>query len=119
MPFIISRLNVPVSEAQERELKARMGKAISLVPGKSEEYLLLGFEDNCRLWLRGDNSEPIAYIEADIFGNETHAGYDAFTKEITKAFFEILNIPPENIYIKYDDIKAWSVNGMYIDRRIY
>ena len=44
---------------------------------------------------------------------------DAFTKEVAKAFFEILNIPPENIYIKYDDIKAWGVNGMYIDRRIY
>ena len=33
-----------------------IGKAIELVPGKSEEYLLLEFEDNCRLWLRGSKS---------------------------------------------------------------
>ena len=40
-----------------------MGKVIELVPGKSEEYLLLEFEDNCRLWLRGKNDEPPNYEE--------------------------------------------------------
>ena len=58
-----------------------MGKAIGLVPGKSEEYLLLEFEVNCRLWLRGNNDEPVAYIEAALFGNEMHYGYAAFTEE--------------------------------------
>lgn len=74
MPFLISRVNVPISREQEIELKTRLGKAIELVSGKSEDYLLLGFEDNCRLWLRGDGSAPIAYIEANIFGNDSHAG---------------------------------------------
>ena len=79
MPFIKSKVSCVISKQQEEELKIRMGKAIELVPGKSEEYLLLEFEDNCRLWLRGDNEEPIAYIEAAIFGNEPHYGYDAFS----------------------------------------
>ncbi|HAQ64031.1 MAG TPA: hypothetical protein DCR23_06175 [Ruminococcaceae bacterium] len=119
MPFIISRVNIPVSEEQEKKLKTRLGRAIELVPGKSEEYLLLGFKDNCRLWLRGNSNAPIAYIEASIFGNESHAGYDKFTLAVTQIFNEILHIPPENIYIKYDDIKAWGVQGMYIDRSFY
>ncbi|MBR1851787.1 MAG: hypothetical protein IJ794_01225 [Lachnospiraceae bacterium] len=67
MPFIKAKVNVPLSEEQETELKTRMGQIIELVPGKSEEYLLLEFEDNCRLWLRGRNEEPIVYIEAAIF----------------------------------------------------
>ncbi|MBQ9228461.1 MAG: hypothetical protein IJ168_06455 [Eubacterium sp.] len=115
MPFIIARVNVPISQAQEQEIKARLGKAIAFVPGKSEEYLLLGLEDNYRLWLRGDNSEPMAYIEASIFGNEDHCGYEKFTLAVTEIFYEVLHIPPENIYIKYDDIKAWGVRGLYID----
>ena len=62
MPFIIARVNVPVSTEQEREIKTILGRAIESVPGKSEKYLMLGIEDNCRFWLRGDNSQPAAYI---------------------------------------------------------
>ena len=116
MPFIKAKVSCPVSPEQESELKTGMGKAIELVPGKSEEYLLLEFEENCRLWLRGKNDEPIVYIEAAIFGNKMHYGYDAFTAEVTKLFAKVLNIRPDHIYIKYEDIIAWGVQGMYIDR---
>lgn len=78
MPFIVSKVNVAVTEEQELALKTRLGKAIERIPGKSEEYLLLSFESNCHLYLRGDNSRPIAYITASIFGNEDHAGFSQF-----------------------------------------
>lgn len=119
MPFIKSKVSCGISEQQEKELKKRMGKAIELVPGKTEEYLLLEFEDNSRLWLRGSNEEAVAYIEAAIFGNEPHYGYDALNAEITKAFNEVLGIAQDRIYIKFEDITAWGVRGMYIDRRMY
>lgn len=116
MPFMISRVSVPISREQEIELKTGLGKAIELVPGKSEQYLLLGFEDKYRLWLRGDDSEPVAYIEANIFGNEDHAGYDAFTFRVTEIFHEVLGISPDHIYISYTDIPDWGVSGMNFDR---
>ena len=116
MPFLISRVNRPINREQEVSLKTRLGRAIKLVPGKSEEYLLLGFEDNCRLWLRGDDSEPIAYIEANIFGNEGHFGNDAFTSEVTMMFHEVLGIAPENVYINYADIPDWGAGGVNFDR---
>lgn len=59
MPFLISKVNIPVSPEQEQELKSKLGKAIELVPGKSEETLFLCVEDQCRLWLRGDCSRPM------------------------------------------------------------
>ena len=101
MPFIKAKVSCPVSPEQESELKAGMGKAIGLVPGKSEDFLLLEFEDRCRLWLRGKNDEPIAYIEAAIFGNEMHCGYDAFTAEVTALFSKVLHIRPDHVYIKF------------------
>ena len=119
MPFIKVKTSCQISKEQEITLKSRMGKAIELVPGKSEEYLLLEFEDNSRLWLRGENTEPIAYIEAAIFGNESHAGYPAFTAKVSEIFFDVLGIRAENLYIKYEDISAWSVGGQYIDRRMF
>lgn len=117
MPFLISRVSVPISRKQEFTLKTELGKAIELVPGKSEQYLLLCFEDKCRLWLRGDDTKPIAYIEANIFGNESHAGYAAFTYRVTEIFHEVLDIAPDHVYISYTDIPDWGVGGMNFDRR--
>ena len=119
MPFIKTKTSCGISAKQEIELKRLFGKAIELVPGKSEEYLLLEFEDNCRLWLRGEKDVPVAYIEAAIFGNEGHYGYDAFTEEITKALSAVLGIQPDRIYVKYEDITGWGVGGRYIDRRMF
>lgn len=115
MPFIMSKVSVPVDAAQEVQLKSRLGKAMELLPGLSEKYLLAGFESNCRFYLRG-NSEPVAYIEASLFGNERHVGYENFAAAVTKIFVDVLNIQPQNVYIKFSDIAAWSVGGMFFDR---
>ncbi|MBQ9030010.1 MAG: hypothetical protein IJ106_00975 [Parasporobacterium sp.] len=119
MPFIKVKTSCPISKEQEITLKSLLGKAIELVPGKSEEYLLLEFEDNSRLWLRGEYTEPIAYIEAAIFGNESHAGYPDFTAKVSEIFRDVLGIAAENLYIKYEDIPAWSVGSQYIDIRMF
>ena len=114
MPFIKAKVNVPVSVQQEREIKSMLGCAIESVPGKSEKYLMIIFEENCRIWLRGNDTESAAYIEVSIYGNESHCGYNGLTLGITEAFAKVLGIPPGNIYVKYDDIQVWSVNGITI-----
>ena len=81
-----------------------MGEAIELVPGKSEEYLRLEILGQCRLWLRGDHAQPMAYIEAAIFGNESHTGYPAFTAAATKAFQDVLGIALENCYMAVGNV---------------
>ena len=113
MPFIMAKVNVPVSSGQEEEISKRLGKAIGAIPGKSEEYLMFGIEDCCRFHLRG-TAQKAAYIEAAIFGNEDHAGFAAFARSMTEIFHEVLGIPPANIYAKFEDIAAWSVSGMFI-----
>lgn len=119
MPFIKTKVSCALTYEQESTLKSRFGKAIELVPGKSEAYLLLAFESDCRLWLGGARDKPIAYIEAAVFGNERHRGYEAFTAAITNAITDILQIPPDRVYIKFEDIAAWGVGGQYIDRRMF
>ena len=43
----------------------------------------------------------------------------AFTAEVTRAFQDVLGVRPENCYIRFEDIPAWSVTGQYIDRGMY
>lgn len=117
MPFIMSKVSVSLNSAQEFQLKSRLGKAMEILPGLSEKYLLAGFESNQHFYLRGDNTQPIAFIEVSIFSNENHVGYEEFSAEVMKIFVNILNISPQNVYIKFADIPCWSVVGLFFDRR--
>ena len=118
MPFIMTKVNRPVSRKQELALKSWLGRAVGSVPGKSEASLLAGFQDDCRLYLRGDD-EAAAYVEVSMFANEEHLGYERLSAEIARMFQEVLGIAPDHVYIRYDDISAWSVGGVLFDRRAY
>ena len=111
MPFIDSKVSVALSKEQETELKTRLGQAISLIPGKSESWLMTGFEDNYHLYYRGDNSQPTAFVEVKVFGKENPSAFNALTAEITKIFQKVLGISPDHIYIKYEAVANWGWNG--------
>ena len=111
MPFIDSKVSVKITEEQEKELKTRLGQAISLIPGKSESWLMTGCEDDYHLYFRGDNSEPIAYIEVRLFGGPNKAAFQKMTEEITKIYGDVLGIAPDHMYIKYSATPDWGWNG--------
>ena len=111
MPFIDSKISIKITDAQEKELKTRLGQAISIIPGKSENWLMAGFEDDYHLYFRGENSEPSAYIEVRIFGSPNKDAFSRMTAEITKIYGEVLGISPDHMYIKYSATPDWGWNG--------
>lgn len=108
MPFINTKLNRPLSEEKETALKARLGEAISIFPGKSEYWLMMSFSDNERLWFRGYNNFPIAYVEVQLFGSADKESCTKMTKEVCKIFQEELDIKPEHVYVKYEFVEEWG-----------
>lgn len=50
MPFIDSKISMPVSQAQQETLKTELGKTMPLL-GKSENFLMVGFQDNYDLYM--------------------------------------------------------------------
>ena len=46
MPMIDTKVSVPISTETEERMKEQLGKAIVLLPGKSEKWLMLRFEEN-------------------------------------------------------------------------
>ena len=111
MPFINSKINREVTKKQEEERKTLLGKAISAIPGKSESWLMLGFEDNYSLYFRGDNSEPIAFVEVSIYGSENPQAFSKLTGLICEIYGKVLGIKPDHIYVKYDAVSNWGWNG--------
>jgi len=111
MPFINSKVSVKITSDQEKELKARLGEAISVIPGKSESWLMTGFEDEYHLYFRGDNSDPIAFVEVSVYGSANSDAFSKLTGEITKIFGDVLGIAPDHIYVKYSATSDWGWNG--------
>ena len=111
MPMISTKTNVAISEEQELTLKSELGKAISILSGKSEQWLMLSLEDKCRLYFKGDNSKPIAYVEVKVFGKIDYSQSNKLTAKICEIFGEVLNIDASNVYIKYEEVEMWGWNG--------
>lgn len=110
MPFINTTTNINITKEQEQILKARYARAISLI-GKSEAYLMLGFNSNCSMYFAGDNSSSIAFVEVKFLGTATADKLNTLTGEICRILFEELNIAKDKIYVKYEAVESWGWNG--------
>ena len=111
MPYIETKTTVKVSEAQEIRLKEKLGEAIALIPGKSEEWLMLNLFDGCRMAFRAEREPDIAMVEIDIFGTTTDEAYDDLTKRVCEIINEELGVPTDRIYVKYRECDRWGYDG--------
>ena len=111
MPFINSKVSVKITPEQETELKTRLGKAISIIPGKSENWLMTGFEDEYHLYFRGDNSAPTAFVEVSVYGGPDKSAFNKLTAEISEIFGDVLGISSDRIYVKYSTTTDWGWSG--------
>ena len=110
MPFIHTRVNRPISQEQEKRLAREMGQAIELL-GKSEQWLMLQFDDQCRLYFKGDSQKPLAFVNVKLFGRADGAAYQRLTGKITQLLSDVLAIPADGIYVEYEETGHWGWNG--------
>ncbi|MCC8070034.1 MAG: hypothetical protein LIO71_09850 [Ruminococcus sp.] len=110
MPYIDTTTNVKISKSSEETIKSKFGEGIKIL-GKSESWLMLNFTDNQRMYFQGDNSKPMAMVEVKLFGKAQASAYDRMTSFITDTISNELNIPPNRVYVKYEEVSYWGWNG--------
>lgn len=111
MPSIETKVSVPISKGQETELKAKFGKAIELIPGKSESWLMTTFQDNCRMYFQGTDQPAAALVDVKIFGEAGPKDFQNLTASLTGILEEVLGIRPDRTYIRYEQVRYWGWNG--------
>lgn len=111
MPFIKTNTNIEISSEKRDILKAELGSAIESL-GKSENWLMLSFEDNCDMYFKGDASKPMAFVDVSVFGKSTDEGCLKMTKKVCAVFSEVLGISPDMVYVKYSGTNQWGWNNM-------
>ncbi|MCR5791529.1 MAG: hypothetical protein K6G65_00020 [Lachnospiraceae bacterium] len=110
MPFIDSKITVPVAPQTRETIKTKLGQAVSLL-GKSEAFLMVGMEDNYDLYMGGNKLDKGAYVSVSLFGNASSDAYSKMTGEICSIFNEELEIPGDKVYVTYHGVNDWGWNG--------
>lgn len=110
MPFIDLKTTVKINSDKENIIKQKLGEAISVL-GKSENYLMVGFNDDYKLYFAGKQLDKGAFIEVGLFGSSGSDAYNKFTSLVCDIIEEELSIPKNQIYIKYQETNYWGWNG--------
>ena len=110
MPFINVKTNTPVSEQKQTAIKSELGQAITAIPGKSENWLMVGIEPEKILYFRGDNS-PAAMVEVSVYGSANSSAFNVLTEQICNILNNHLSIEPSRIYVKYETTRDWGWNN--------
>ena len=110
MPFININYSHNITPEQETELKTALGSAVSIL-GKTESWLMLGFEQECSLYFRGEKSEKIAFVDVSLYGPASPAAFFIIYSEICVIYTDVLGVPADKIYVKYAPTDCWGWNG--------
>jgi phenylpyruvate tautomerase PptA (4-oxalocrotonate tautomerase family) len=111
MPFIDSKVSIKTTPEQRTELKERLGEAITLLPGKSESWLMIDLADDQNMYFKGEDATPTAFIGVNIYGDANPGAFNTLTAELTKIYGDVLGIPADHIYVKYSTTHEWGWNG--------
>lgn len=110
MPNISLKANVAIPQEKEIAIKTKFGKAISLLSGKSEAWLMCSIEENCHIYFQGKDA-PAAFIQVQVFGKINPSQAEELTAEICNIIESELSIPQNRVYVKYEEVSLWGWNG--------
>ncbi len=111
MPFIHVKVSEKVTDSQIETVKTELGKAITLLPGKSEGYLMVHIEDGCHLYFKGNQAAPTAMCEVSVFGSAPRNACEALTAEICRILESEISVPQNRTYVKFSFIDTWGYDG--------
>ena len=111
MPFINAKTNVKLSDEKKEAVKNGLFDSISVIPGKSDRYLMTAIEDGISMAFHRDSESAMAMVEVKIFGSSTKDAYGRLTGEICRILGDVAGIDGQNCYVKVEEVKYWGYNG--------
>jgi len=95
---------------KEEALKEGLGKAVALLPGKSEAHLMISLTGDTPMFFRGEKCGA-AFLDVGCFGRGKPEAYARMSGAVCALLEKELGIAPANVYIKYSETMDWGWNG--------
>ncbi len=111
MPYIEINYNNKLDDTVKDEIKSECGKLISILPGKSEDWLMVKIDDQADLYFQG-NKEKAIMIKVLIYGEKIGDSLlNKFSFNLTEFISKKLLVDPNRIYISYFFTMCWGMGG--------
>ena len=111
MPYIEIITNTAVAKTAEVSVKSGLAELLpACFPGKTENWLMLDFTENSRMYFAGKD-DPCAMVEIALFGKGSAASFDKMTAGVCTLIETELGIPADRVYVKYEEVSHWGWNG--------
>ena len=110
MPFIHVQTNTAITDEQAKNIKTHLGLAITAVPGKTENWLMVETEGDKQLFFQGTDA-PAAMVEVQLYGKASSNALNTLTGNITGILLDTLKIPTDRIYVSYMCTENWGWNS--------
>ena len=112
MPCIQIKTNEKVEGSAADAIKTELGQAITCLPGKTEDWLMVTLEDECRMWFHGEAGKPFAIVEVKVLGDAIDSAASAkMTELVCPLFKRVLGVDPADMYVRYLASPDWGWNG--------
>ncbi len=110
MPYINLHTNKQLTPEKKEALQTQLGDLISILPSKTAEQTLIKISDECDMYRRGFN-DGLCMIEIYLYQMQPFSCKADLTKAIVTLMEKDYDIPAANLYIKFDEMPVWGVNG--------
>ena len=110
MPFINLRTNIKVNSEKKNILKEEFDESISIISGKSKEWLMIEIDDDLDMFFSGSDA-PLCMIELKIYGTCSPSESKEIVNKLTSVVSNSLNISSSRIYVSIFETEKWSIDG--------
>lgn len=111
MPFINVKTNATIPQEKKEIIKRRLFDSISILPGKSDNYLMVAVEDGLDMAFHRDSASNIAMVTVKIFGGSTKDAYQRLNAAIGMILSDEAAVDGSNCYVVFEEEKYWGFNG--------
>lgn len=111
MPYINVKTNAKIDDETKKHIKNRFSDSISIIPGKSDRYLMIAVEDGIDMAFHRDTDAKMAMVAVKIFGGANKSAYQDLTKAICNILRDEIGVEGDCCYVTFEELQYWGYNG--------
>lgn len=111
MPFINVKTNAKLTKEKKEIIKRRLFDSISIIPGKSDRYLMIAVEDEIDMAFHRDSETLAAMVEIKLFGASTKDVYQKLTGAVCRILNDEADVSGDSCYVRFEESTYWGYNG--------
>ena len=111
MPLIVVNTNLNLEKEKKDSLKSELGRIIELLPGKTEQQLMVDISDGHTIYFHGEEAKQTAYIDVRMYGSQSFESKAEFTSAVFEVAKEQLGLENDEVFVNIGEYGIWGARG--------